>query len=292
MRNIGIIARNEFANLLSSKLILIVGVVYILLLAKDILGMHVPGDPYYSQTLSMINMMGITDSNYYTIIALNVVGYTLWHYGAFFGIVLGVYTVAVERYGNTLGNLSAKPLFRDTIINGKLLGCSLFILAVFFLTILSYTVCIAIWWGGAFLPLAGDYLLRLPVIAGVSLVYVLVFFALSMLISLVVTDLAFALIMSVMAKFFLADVPTAEISGKLTTLLGMDYSSNPFKGIIPDGIMSSIFKNPVAPNNILKPSDDLFVALSGAMPGIATLFVYVVILVVVGYVVFLRRDVA
>jgi ABC-2 type transport system permease protein len=292
VRNVGIIAVNELSNLLRSKLILIVGAVYVLLFVKDLVGLHVPGDPYYSQTLSMIHMMGGTDPDYYTTILLNVVGYTLWHYGAFFGIVLGVYTVAIERYGNTLGNLSAKPLFRDTIINGKLLGCSLFILAVFLLTILVYTVCIMVWWGNAFLPLAEDYFIRLPVIAGVSLVYVLFFFSLSMLVSLIVTDLAFALIVSVMAKFFIADVPTAEISGKLTTLLGMSYSSNPLKGIIPDGIMSNIFKNPIAPNNILKPSDDLFVALSGAMPGIATLCVYVIILIIVSYIVFLRRDVA
>lgn len=292
MRNTGIIAKNEFSNLLRSKLILIVGAVYVLLFVKDIFGMHVPGDPYYAQTLSMINMLGGSDSDYYTILVLNVIGYTLWHYGAFFGIILGVYTVAIERYGNTLGNLAAKPLFRDSIINGKLLGCSLFILAVFILTILVYTVCIMVWWGNAFLPLAEGYLVRLPIIAGVSLVYVLFFFALSMLISLVVTDLAFALSMSVLLKFFLFGAGSAEISGKLATFLGMNYSSNPFGDFLPDVIMKGVFKNPIAPNSVMRPSDDLSVALSSAMPGVATLCVFVVILVVIGYIVFLRRDVA
>lgn len=293
MRSTVIIAVNEISNLLRSKLIIIICVIYILLFVSSIIGMHVPGDRAYSQTLDIIHKMGGLDSDYYTCLLLYNIGYTLWHYGVFFGIVLGVYTVAVERYGNTLNNLVVKPLYRDTIINGKLIGCSLFILSAFFFTILVYTGYIMLWWGNAFSPLAEGYFIRLPIIAAVSLIYVMFFFALSMLISLIVTDLAFALIMSLLIRFFLFDAPSVEISGKLTTLMGMNFDSgNPFLDIIPDGIMSSVFKTPIVSNNILLPSNDLFIALSTAMPNIAKLFVYVVILVVISYIVFLRRDVA
>lgn len=293
MRRIGTIAVNELSNLARSKLILIMGAIYLLLFIKDVMEMHVPGDEFYSQTIHMINMMGVVDSDYYTSVLLWNIGHTLKYYGAFFGIVLGVYTIAAERYSNTLNNLVVKPLYRDTIINGKLLGCALFILSGFIFTILMYTGYIMVWWGNAFTPLAEGYFIRLPIIAAISLIYVLFFFSVALLISLIVKDLAFALIMSMMVKFFLVDALSVEISGKLTSIIGMDFDSgNPFHDILPDGIMSSVFRLPIENNNILKPSDDLFMALSEAMPNIAKLVVYVVILVVFSYIIFLRRDVA
>ncbi|CAJ36186.1 ABC transporter permease [Methanocella arvoryzae] len=293
MRNIGVIAVNEYTNLLRSKLILVIGAIYVLLFVKVMIEIQAPGNEAYSQTLSMIHMMGVGDSDYYTSVLLWNIGYVLWYYGAFFGMVLGVYTVAAERYNNTLNTLTVKPLYRDTILNGKLLGCSLFILSIFVLSILIYTGYIQFFWGGSFISLAEGYFVRLPIIALISLLYVLFFFSLSMLISLIVTDLAFALILSMMVKCFFVDALSVEISGKLTTLLGMNFNTgNPFHDFIPNGIMSSIFKKPIESNNILRPSNDLILALSESMPNVVKLLLYVVILVIISYIIFLRRDVA
>ncbi|MGA9141935.1 MAG: ABC transporter permease [Methanocella sp.] len=277
MRSTWVIAVNELSNLLKSKLILIMCAVYVLLFIPSVTGLHVPGDPADAQTLDWLRIMGITDSDYYTCILLHDIGSTLWYFGAFFGIVLGVYTVSVERYGKTLSGLLTKPLRRSAVINGKLLGCSLFILSAFILTILVYTGCIMAWWGNAFSPLAVAYFTRLPIIAAVSLIYVLFFFAMSLLISLIVTDLAVALILSMLAKLFLVD------AGR--SLSGFQY-------LVPDTIMSSVFIPPIRGNNILLPSDNLVAALSAAMPDVAKLAAYVAVLVVASYIVFMRRDVA
>jgi ABC-2 type transport system permease protein len=285
-----IIAKNEFFNLLNSKLIFVVVAVYILLLIKSMVGMRPPGDPIYTSTLSNLHLLGIADSDYYTCALLYGVGNILRLFGALFGVVLGVCTVASERYGKTLGNLVAKPLYRDTIINGKLLGCSMFILALFLITLLAYTVYIMVCWGGAFLPLAGDYLIRLPIVAVAALIYVMFFFALAMLISLVVKDLAFALIASMLIRYVLRDAVSGEISGKLAFLTGIDFDQ--LRSIFPDIIIRSVLKVPTVSDNILMPSDDLLSAVSAAMPTMAMLFVYVVFLVVAGYIIFLRSDVS
>ena len=292
MSNISVVMRNELSNLFRSKLILITGVIYLLLFAKCLLDLYPPGDQAYSQVLSYYNMLGGKDSDYYTAILLNNLGYVITFYGSFLGIILGISTVAIERYSNTLSNLVVKPIYRDTIINGKLMGCSLFILLIFTLSIIAYTVYAMIAWGDAFSSIAGDYFIRLPVISFVSLLYVLFFFTISMLISLLIADLAFALILSMLLKFFMVDVLSGEISGKLSALLGWDFVNPPFREIIPDGIMSSIFKNPFQSNNLLNPSSDLASALSAALPDIGKLMVYVVIFLVAGYIVFVRRDVA
>ncbi|MGA9141393.1 MAG: ABC transporter permease subunit [Methanocella sp.] len=290
MRNTYIIAKNEFVNLLNSKLIFVVVAVYVILFIQGTISMRPPGDPIYTSTLANLHLIGIADSDYYTCALLYGVGYSLWVYGALFGVVLGVYTVASERYGKTLGNLVAKPLYRDTIINGKLIGCSMFILALFFITILLYTVYIMVCWGGAFLPLAGDYLIRLPIVAAAALIYVMFFFAIAMLISLVVKDLAFALIASMLIRQVLLNAVGGEISSKLALLSGIDFDQ--LRSIFPDIIIRSVFALPGERNNILIPSIDLLSAVSAAIPAMAILFVYVVILVVAGYIIFLRSDVS
>jgi hypothetical protein len=91
-------------------------------------------------------------------------------------------------------------------------------------------------------------------------------------------------------RYVLQDAVTFEISGKIAFLVGMDFDQ--FRAIFPDIIIRSVFKVPTMSNNILMPSDDLLSAVSTATPTVATLFVYVIILVVVGYVIFLRSDVS
>ncbi|CAJ35142.1 ABC transporter permease [Methanocella arvoryzae] len=291
VRNVFVIAGNEFGNLARSKLMLITGAIYFLLFAKCLIELRPPGDEAYTQTLFYYHMLGGKDSDYYTGIMLVNIMHVLTFYGSFLGIILGVCTVAIERYGNTLNTLVVKPLYRDTIINGKLLGCSMFILSVFVVTILAYTGYITIAWGEAFSPLAGEYLIRLPIVALISLIYVLMFFSAALLISLLFTDLAFALILSTIFKFFMIDSLSGEISGKLSGLLGWSVVNPPFLEYIPDGIMSSIFKGPVQADSILNPASDLLSTLCAALPNIVKLATYVLVVIVVSYIAFLRRDV-
>jgi ABC-2 type transport system permease protein len=279
--------------LISSKLILLLVGIYLLLFIQKLMSMRPPGDPVYAQTLYFYNLMhNNNEASYFTDVLLRSLLDILTFCGAFFGIVLGVFSISIERYGNTLNNLVAKPLYRDTIINGKLLGLILFLLSVFTFTIIVFTLVVMVSWGNSFIPLASEYFLRLPLVALLSLVYVLVFFAIALVISMVVADLAFALILGMTVKILLSDALTVQIAGKISTLMGWSLMENPLRQWTPNSLLSNIVKSPLETNTILNPTMDLVKAISEAMPNFAKLIIYVFILLVVSYSLFLRRDVS
>lgn len=290
--NVVVIARNEFANLIRSKLVLLVTACYLVILAYELFSLRPPSDPMYASTLKYYHMIHSSgDADYFVGVLLKSLSNVLTFYGAFVAIVLGVYSISVEMYGNTLNNLVVKPLYRDTIINGKLLGSILFLLCIFGLTVAIFIAGVTISWGSGFSTLAVSFLSRLPVIIFLSLLYVLFFFSLSLLISLVVRDLAFSLIVGLTIRLLLNDVPTIQIAGKLDNLLGSDITSQIVQ-LTPDSIMSDVFKTPLDWGNLLKPSVDILTAIQTALPDLFKLSLYVLVLVVASYIVFIRSDVS
>lgn len=292
MSNLVVVARNEFANLMRSKLVLFIVAVYLVLLVYTLVGVKLPGDSAYSITLSYYHVNSSnSDTDYFVGVLLRSLSNILTFYGAFLGIILGVYTIAIERYGNTLNILVVKPLYRDTIINGKLLGSIIFLVCIFLLTIFLFIAGITILWGSEFSWLVVGFLLRVPFVAFFDLLYVLFFFAISLLISLVVRDLAFSLILGMTFRMFLGDVPTIQIAGKLQTLIGSDLAGQ-IVDLTPNAILSDLFKTPLNAGDILKPSVGLPDALLSSLPDMFKLCLYVVVFVVFSYIVFVRSDVS
>lgn len=48
---------------------------------------------------------------------------TIMSCGTIIGIMIGFSTISSEKFGKALNILVTKPLYRDTIINGKIIAC-------------------------------------------------------------------------------------------------------------------------------------------------------------------------
>ena len=59
--------------------------------------------------------------------------------GPIIGVIIGCSTISAERMGNALNTLITKPVYRDTIINGKIMGSLIFFAAYIFFIMLIFT---------------------------------------------------------------------------------------------------------------------------------------------------------
>jgi ABC-2 type transport system permease protein len=114
MGNVIRIARKEFADLLGNRIVflfLAIFAVIIILSAQEL------GD-YLSCGHVMWDMYGNSVSN----LLLGSVLTPLTYFGGFVGVIVGFSIFASDRYNYSLNTLLVKPLYRDSIIYGKLLA--------------------------------------------------------------------------------------------------------------------------------------------------------------------------
>ena len=111
--------------------------------------------------------------------------------GAVLGIVLGYRAAAIERGRNTLALILTRPLTQTTFIAGKLYGNLALIAAVMTATFLLGAIGIMVIGG---VTLAIDQLLRLLIVDVAAVVYIAMFFALGLLLSLSTKRLPHALL--------------------------------------------------------------------------------------------------
>lgn len=278
MRNLLNIARKEILDLLNSWIVIVILVIYFLLIIKTVF------DTY--GVLSQIVVSGDKLADLFIIGIRSILTY----YGCFLGVVIGFSSMANERYSNALGTLISKPLYRDTIINGKLLGAMLFLVCIFCLTIALYTSALLIVMGNSFIPVITSYVSSLPFVFGLSLIYVTIFLVLSMLFSLLFNDQTFALAMGVISIFFFDLIPTQVVALPLGHILSSnDEYVQLIAGISPSGIINTISNNLYPPVN----SPDILLNTSySAWVDIIKIVLFMIIPLVLCYIIFLRRDIA
>lgn len=270
MQNIINMAKKEFADLMSSWLVLVMIVVYAVLVVHmayqfyDILANH-----FIEEAIVINFLCGV-------IIILT-------NYGSLLAVVVGFSSIASERHGNALNTLIVKPLYRDTIVNGKMLGACAFLLCLFCLTLVIYTSGLFIVCGGVFASVFLEYLDGLPFVVGISLLYVMIFFSLSVLISILFKNQAFALAFGVLATFISETISHIGVTQGLSQLTG--YNINTIAEWTPDGILSHI-------TFMLYRWHPGLVASSSDVTGeVVKLALYMFIMVFLCYIVFLRRDI-
>jgi ABC-2 type transport system permease protein len=289
MGNMLNIARKEFADLFNNWTVLLILAFYLLLAVKLITGfkesvdiLNSPPDP----SRVLIGNGNLSASMLISLFSL------LAQYGLLVGVVLGVSLIATERKAGALNTLIVKPLYRDTIINGKLLAATGFLACLFGLTTALYTSAIMLLYGDSISSVLPAYLERMPVVLLLSIVYVMIFLILSMLISIIVKSQAFALILSVLLTYVSQTINSWSFAGFLSTIISgrPDESLRAMiASMSPDSLMSannSFFRTLVDPTN------SMMSVIASYEADIIRLLVFLVISVVLCYIVFIRSDIA
>ena len=133
--------------------------------------------------------------------------------GAIIGIVVSFDAISGERERRTLGFLLTQPIYRDTIINGKLLGFTLLVLTVILISSLfAFGLILSI--TGTY-PHEGD-IIRTIVFLSSSSLYILTF---------VVIGIFFSILLKNSVNSLLASITVFVVSAVLISSMGQAIAS-------------------------------------------------------------------
>ncbi len=283
MGNSVIIAKKEFQDLVNSKLVLIALGLFILF---ALFNLHdTINFDYAGVNKNLFEPYSVFE------ITLNYTLYVLTSFGRFVAIVIGFSCIAGERHNNALNVLTTKPLYRDTIINGKIIGVFYFLICVYGVTVLLYTSSFLLLYGNILESNIVDYLARVVLILVISVVYSLIYVSLSMLIALLVKSQALALVLSMMAIVVIDDIKTSGFAGYIKLI------ANGLFGMNPDNVMINYLSASWLIDWILldvrpfSPSLSLGDILSKANGYLLALALYFITPTILSYIVFVWRDV-
>jgi len=276
MQNVFVIARKEFSDLVRSNVIIVVLAVYCILL------LHAYYESYnlINNTLSQFGVVGpINDP---AISPGELIG-VLCSYGGLVAVVLGLSSMYNEVSNKALNTLIVKPVYRDVILNGKLLGAVFFAFCLFVFTTLINISLNFMFWGEHFSKAFPAFLGELPLVLVSYLLVFMMFYLLTVLMFLLFRRSSLAFFLAFMASIFLYEVVPSGFAPSLasffpnSTQMGWVISS-----LSPKGMLSLIFSG----------ATDTIGAFSANALEFFKLMLYVGVLLVSCYAAFLRRDIA
>jgi ABC-2 type transport system permease protein len=113
--------------------------------------------------------------------------------GGVLAIAISFDTINMERQRGSLQTLLSYPIYRDTIIYGKYLGG---LIAVTMVSIITFLAGVGVFISVTGLPMTVDTAMRLLLFFGVSLIYMALFLAVGLLLSIVLPDPSTSLLAS------------------------------------------------------------------------------------------------
>ncbi|AFC99643.1 ABC-type transport system involved in multi-copper enzyme maturation, permease component [Methanocella conradii HZ254] len=271
------IARKEFADLANNKYLYIVLIIFLINLLMHLVSLY----NFYKEG-------SISDPNFIKACLFDVM-YLSSIYGGVTALMIGFSSMAGELTSGALNTLIAKPVYRDTVITGKLLGCIAYMLLFFILTAILYVSSEFILCGDVIAGQLLGLLARLPFIVIIALLYVMMFFLVSVLFRTLIDDNGMALTFSVLFYFVILIIPSSSvIISNIAALLGVDevYLLGISRIIDPKKSMVNISNS-----GIFDPSFSIISALSLSWLEFAKFIVIVLALLALCYISFLRRDV-
>jgi ABC-2 type transport system permease protein len=286
MGNTLVVAGKEFKDLSGDRIMLIVIGAFLLYILVDLSHIHNLLDAGFFDTDPNMNQNNPAANLAETM--LNQITFMLSRYGAILGIAIGFLSIASERHGGALNALVSKPLRRDSIIVGKTIGAVGFLVCVFVLASAFLTSGLMILASGIIAPVIGEYIVRVPAAIFTALLYTMLFFFLSMLISLLIDNYAFALILSLLAWTVSGLMATYAFSGYIGTFLGDEKGiGSLIVGLSPDGMIKNISYNALTNFNV-----DLWGCIDRLEIEVLKLAIITAVLLVLSFIAFRRRDIA
>lgn len=268
--NVNTIARKEFADLLYSKHVLIIIALYIIVSAGTILTFY--------DTFTRIGY--IITANQYLVELTKILSY----YGSLVAIVIGFSSISLEINNRSLNTLLVKPVYRDTIINGKILGTIYFIISMFIATTIAFIIFMLLLMGDATNQLLLDIISGLPLVWLFSLLCVTFFLSCSMLTSILFKERSLALFFSVIIWIFMfLLLPNLMIGGYIEGMFGNGDSTISYiiSGLSPMTMIGIVLSDAM----------DFISTLSMHWFEFAKLLLYSTTTTILCYVAFLRRDI-
>lgn len=272
MHNVYTIARKEFTDLVSSPVMLFTLVVYLVLFAA-----------FYSENYHMIQMYGM---RYPVNGFLGMLTQILCSFGSLVAIILGLSVMYNETQNYALNTLVVKPVYRDTILNGKILGVLGFTLLLFVLTTALYISVSLVLFGDRFGQLLAEVVSRLPLVFLLFILCFMFFFLLTMLFFILIRNNILALLLGFIAWVLIYyAVPTffATYAPSLAVMFGLNEFSvaNLISGLSPQTMIFMIFND----------ASDVVGTILCHFPEFGKLSLYTFIILILCYIAFLRRDV-
>ncbi|WP_283167264.1 ABC transporter permease subunit [Methanocella conradii] len=280
MGNLVRVARKEFSDLTSSTLMLIILIWYFIQFLIVVYTHVYPFDGMPSLISYYDNPAELFFSDFAIMLCKN---------GSILGIVLGFVSVASEVDGHALNILLMKPLYRDTVINGKLLGVIGFILCLFCFTAFLFIMALSLYSvfildahaPGSLSVYLSTFVSYLPLALVLSLLCILLTYSITLLMCQVFKNQSLALFLSLfiwVILFVLMDnVLLAGNVGFFAGRAAQDFIAS----LSPYNMVGSILSE-----------RDLYGALAYRRSQFFTLFLYCFVALVLSYIAFLRRDIS
>jgi len=174
------VAKKEFLDLLNSRLIVLILAWYVIVFVL-----------LFYELVSTDQLMNVDNPVKELFIRYL---YTLCYYGSLVAVVLGFSSMSSEISGKALNTLLAKPLYRDTIIRGKMIAAVGFIAIIFFVISLLYVLGILLFIGSPLVKL-NAFLSVLPLAFMLYLLCMIFYYVVSMLALIVIREQSLALFM-------------------------------------------------------------------------------------------------
>ncbi len=293
MGNVLNIARKEFSDFMGSKFILVVTLVFLVTFA---INLYLVNTSYASNTAGY--SLGFSQYSLHSGLSSSTLLSTvqdalcdiMLSFGGIVAVLMGYLAISNERRNNALTTIITKPVFRDTIINGKLLGAVAFLLMFFVFISAVYTMGMILIIRDSFNTIAYAFLASIPVSIALALLCVMIYYSFSFLVSIFIRNDMLALFVSVLVwLIFTQELSTWDISMYLAAFSGASQLS-----VI--NMIMKICPNSMVALSILDYNDINHVGLINSVlansGSVIALGIYLFILVVVSYSFFLKRDIS
>jgi len=270
------IAAKEFTDLIGSKVVIVTLFVYLVLVGLVVysfyysvshFGFSQPGERLVGLTFNLVQI--------------------LVEYGSILAVVIGFTSVWNETRNSALNVLTVKPVRRNTIIVGKLIGALGFMLCLSLLSVLAYVAGILLLTGDVTGPSVEILIGWIPAILALALVCDTIFLLLAMLFTILTRDVILALFLGVLSWIILDEfIPNIAFAGNLSLLFGpgQEAADSFFNSLSPLGSVNQIFL-------YVKDNDDILATIADSGSIVVRLVVMLVVLLGMTYVVFARRDI-
>ena len=262
------IAVKEFDSLITNRFAIIIFLVYIIIISFEVYNEYV------------IVTLGGGYSSF-----LNRLSFVLVFYGTAIAVVIGFCSISIEKRSRTLNTLITKPVYRDTIINGKIIGSAVFMSLISVLASMIFFSETMMLIGNIINTQLSTFIFDVLVTILVSLVCQLIFLSSSMLLSIVIRDDIFALFAGMFVYFFMiniiSDLSFAQSLGYILGNTSFSGLSDFIAGLGPDNLAYNIINHA---NNLSN--------FSSYSSSVINLLVYLFIAIFLSYIMFMRRDIA
>lgn len=209
MNGIFSLANKEFKTALKDKVFLMIVLLFLLMsVASVYIGTTTKNAEMqaYENIVAMIKTQGgnlpAAPEIYPLAILRNIIEY-ITMIGAVLAIFLGFDAFSCERENGTLRLLLTRPLYRDQLVTGKLLGAGMIIGALLSVTLIFNLTLFSVTTG--IIPSLNE-ILRLVVFIALAFVYMMVFYIGTLFVSIKTRDRAFGFLTMMVAWIFVSFV--------------------------------------------------------------------------------------